>query len=757
MLTKPWKKGLAIGVIAAGILFYLIIPIGLEWYVERNSESLTGRQIRVDDIDLNILTGGISIEQLVVMEADKQSVFFEVEEIYVNVAVWQLFIGRFSLTEVSVNQPQVTVTQLGASFNFDDLMTRFMVSDTTAPPPAPSDPVQYRVENIGITGAVMTYKSLDLSSEIKIKQFNGSCPLISWDDPKELFAFDFLFDKGGKAKGTFLMDIQSMDYLADYSLDSMNIGIFFPYVTDYMRAGELTGLLTSHQMISGNLNKPADLATAGLLRMNSFSLTDPKQDRLFALDEVTIAIDSVNIGKEIYSFDYVSVQKPYLKVELFDEGNNYSKLMKEAPAEGSGISSDSLSKAAAYGNVFALMAAYVREMSHLYAFSDYKADSLVIRQGTLIFNDFTLHNRFNYLLEDLLVKADKVSSSNNNIKVEAASILNHSGRLKGHLLVDPHGFNNMTIEYSITGLKVSDFNPYSDYYVAYPFTDGICSYVSKSTVKDYHLKSDHVLDIKAIKVGKKTKNSTAHNVPVRLAVALLRDKNGDVHLELPIEGNLNDPNYKVGKVIWQVFRNLIGKVVAAPGKLLAGKAGVEEKLLEGFDWKPMQSELNNDQLQSLDALAKSLETTPDLNVELIRMFNDPREMDELALQEGKKRFLFHRRKINSVDSMASHEQAIVDEVHPNDSTFNSYLNQEVNPQGEMISVYEKSRRITGSERLRRKLAGMYALRSEKVYAYLTTVKGVSPSRVAIGDPATPPAIPYATDSRMVFRFFVDDN
>jgi Domain of Unknown Function (DUF748) len=378
-----------------------------------------------------------------------------------------------------------------------------------------------------------------------------------------------------------------------------------------------------------------------------------------------------------------------------------------------------------------------------------------MRRGTLIFNDFTLHNRFNYLLEDLMVKADKVSSDK-NISVEASSVLNTSGRLKGQLVVDPHGFNNMAIDYSITGLRVSDFNPYSDYYVAHPFTDGVCTYVSKSTVRDQYLKSSHVLDIKSIKVGKKQKNATAYNVPVRLAVALLRDKNGDVHLELPIEGNLNDPNYKVGKIIWQVFRNLISKAVAAPGKLLAGKAGVEAKLLEGFEWKPLQTTLTEAQMQSLDALVRSLETTPEMKVEVVRINNDALETDELAVREGKKRFLFFHRRIGSEDAIQPDEMAKVDEVHHNDSTFNAYLNQQVKTDGELVSVYEKSRRLAGNDRLRRALAEIYQRRTDAVVNYLTTVKGLSSERFSVGDPATPPTIAYATSSSMTFRFFVDE-
>jgi hypothetical protein len=266
-----------------------------------------------------------------------------------------------------------------------------------------------------------------------------------------------------------------------------------------------------------------------------------------------------------------------------------------------------------------------------------------------------------------------------------------------------------------------------------------------------------VLDIKSIKVGKREKNKTAYNIPVRLAVALLRDKNGNIHLELPIEGNLNDPKYKVGKIIWQVFRNLITKAIASPGKLLASKAGVEEKLLEGFSWKPLQTELDPAQIQSLEALVKSLETTPEMNIELTRNYNDQRELDELALREGKKKFLFFHKRISSEDKMTANDQAMVESIHPNDSAFHSYLNQQVNAQGDMISVYEKSKRLSGKDRISDQLQEIYRLRAENVFTYLTVTKGLVATRITMVIPSEQVPVSYATDSLVTFRFFVDDN
>lgn len=754
-LRKRWVKVALASVSILLVVCYLILPVAVKWYVESYDEDLTGRQIEIGDIDFNLLTGGVTVEGLVIRETDKQTPFVQADRIFVNLELWSIVFGTYAVNELSVDQLFVAIRQRGTAFNLDDLLARFSSGDTTTSQ-EPSEPISYRLSNLKLSGGTFLYLNQDLPAELKLVRLNAGTVGIRSDDPMQRYTFDFGFDQGGTARGDFELNLTTLAYRTTYELDSLNLGIFYPYIAEYMQAGKLEGLFTSHQSIAGNFNTPTALATTGMLKVNDFSLTDPKEEKLFGLKEVRMEIDSVDLGQEIYDFRYVSALQPYLKVELFEEGNNFSRLMKEPSEESSGISSDSLSKAAAYGNVFALMAAYVREMSRLYAFSDYRADSLVIRRGTLVFNDFTLHNRFNYLLEDLLVKADKVSSDNANIKVEAASILNTSGRLQGQLLVDPHGFNNMAIDYSITGLRVSDFNPYSDYYVAHPFTDGVCTYVSKSTVRDNYLKSNHKLDIESIKVGKKVKNKTAYNIPVRLAVALLRDKNGDVHLELPIEGNLNDPKYKVGKVIWQVFRNLISKAVAAPGKLLAGKAGVEEKLLEGFAWSPLQTELTTAQMQSLDALVKSLETTPEMKVELTRVYNQPLETDELAVREGKKKFLFFHRRIGSEEEVRPDEMAALEEVHHNDSTFNAYLNQQVKSDGELVSVYEKSRRLSGSEKLQRKLADIYQKRAEGVMNYLTTAKGLSPERFTFADPDPAPSLPYATPSRLNFRFYVDD-
>ena len=86
---------------------------------------------------------------------------------------------------------------------------------------------------------------------------------------------------------------------------------------------------------------------------------------------------------------------------------------------------------------------------------------------------------------------------------------------------------------------------------------------------------DRLLDPKNSSVTLLTK---AVNLPLKLAVALLSDANGVIDLDFVVEGDLNDPEFKFGGIIWKVLKNIIAKTVGSPLTLLAGLVGGGENL-----------------------------------------------------------------------------------------------------------------------------------------------------------------------------------
>jgi hypothetical protein len=244
-------------------------------------------------------------------------------------------------------------------------------------------------------------------------------------------------------------------------------------------------------------------------------------------------------------------------------------------------------------------------------------------------------------------------------------------------------------------------------------------------------------------------------MPIRFVVALLRDKNGNVNLELPIEGNLDDPKYKIGKVIWQVLKNLISKAAAAPGKLLAKKSGIDEKLLEGVTWQTLQTELDENQKKSLDAMISSLNATPELKLDLVKVYNFQKELDELALRESKKRYLFFHRKISSEDDESEESGRAVDSLHPQDSLFMAYVEQHSQTENSMLSIFDKSKRLIGNDRLQNKLNQVFDKRMMAVEEYFK-LKQADLTRVRIVQPSELKEVAYEIPSRMVSNFFVEE-
>jgi hypothetical protein len=109
---------------------------------------------------------------------------------------------------------------------------------------------------------------------------------------------------------------------------------------------------------------------------------------------------------------------------------------------------------------------------------------------------------------------------------------------------------------------------------------------------------------------------TATKLPVLLAVALLKDGNGTIHLDLPIQGSLDDPQFSVWGVVVQIFVNLITKAVTAPFALLGALAGGHGEELAFVEFVPGRVELSPPAEAKLQSLAKALTDRPALKLDV---------------------------------------------------------------------------------------------------------------------------------------------
>jgi hypothetical protein len=732
-------------------LLVILLPTITEYVIEKYSEDWIGRKVEMEDLYLNLLTGEVEFEQLKVHEHQSASLFFQCESLYTNVTLYKLFRNRYEFTETRLLQPILQIIQTDSTFNFDDLLAlgnKSEETETTSPTP----PVQYWINNILVEKGILRYANQNIGNEVVLAGLHIACPVIQWDQPDTKYNTEFSLQSGGKINADFLLNHDSLNYQLRLQAESLNINLLLPYLQEYLKVNNLSGAITSSFQLTGDFNQVDALATSGDFTLENFSLIDSREDSVAAFKELLFEIDTLNVTDNIYNFRNISLTAPFLKYEMYENGDNFTALLSD-PLLDSTTVADSV-YANEYANPFVLMAGLISNITSNYIISNYEADSLIVTGGNIIYQDYTLHDKFAYNLESLSMITDRVSSDSSRIKIDIKSTLNNSGNLTAQLSVSPKDFMDMELYYKITDLLISDFTPYSTYYVAHPFWDGVVYYDSKNIIIDRNLISENSFRVERIELGDKITNETAYKLPLKLAVALLKDIHGNIELDIPIEGDLSDPKYKLWKAIVKVLENLIVKAVTSPYRLLARSLGANEDDLKGIHFDELQDSLTQKQQKGLDLIAKVLNAKPDLKAELIDVSDSVNELETLAITEAKKQFYLENHP--DEDEFSALLIDSIGKISSNDSLFNAYLNQKLNLDATtLMPIYSKCIQLIGESNLGEQLATIRQKREQYVKTYLLENKEVAQERLLVSGITANDTLKPAPHPMFVINYFVE--
>jgi hypothetical protein len=162
-------------------------------------------------------------------------------------------------------------------------------------------------------------------------------------------------------------------------------------------------------------------------------------------------------------------------------------------------------------------------------------------------------------------------------------------------------------------------------------------YRGKTVIKSRQINSENKLIIRNAKLGKKS--GGLMNIPLKLALYLLKDINGDVILDLPLTGDLNDPKTKIGKIIWTTLKNVIVKIVASPFRALSNVVGIDPTEVKGLQFNYSDTTLTDNHLRRIKLFTELEKKKPDMKIDL-NYFNDSElEKKEIAIAEAGKLFL----------------------------------------------------------------------------------------------------------------------
>jgi len=188
-------------------------------------------------------------------------------------------------------------------------------------------------------------------------------------------------------------------------------------------------------------------------------------------------------------------------------------------------------------------------------------------------------------------------------------------------------FVDISIAFTNTGLTA--FSPYTEKFAGRPLEKGKLSLALHYQITQKALNAENGIFIDQLTLGAKNNSTNATSLPVKLAIALLKDRNGRIKLDVPVQGRLDDPKFKLGPIIWGVVENLIIKAATSPFSLLGAMFGAGDELsFVAFD--PGLADISQAESKKLDTLAKALYERPALNLEINGSVDPAKDREEMA-------------------------------------------------------------------------------------------------------------------------------
>jgi hypothetical protein len=195
-------------------------------------------------------------------------------------------------------------------------------------------------------------------------------------------------------------------------------------------------------------------------------------------------------------------------------------------------------------------------------------------------------------------------------------------------------------------LDLAPLSPYSVRYAGHGIDRGKMSMdVNYKIAPDGQLTATNKLVLNQLQFGEAVEGAP-NSLPVRLAVALLADRNGVIDVDLPLSGSLNDPQFSIGPLIFKAVVNLIVKAVTSPFSLLTGGlggGGGGESSTVAFE--PGSAVLGDSARQSLDKVAKALTERPTLQMTVVGTASLERERDAYQRQRLRQLAQAEKRRI----------------------------------------------------------------------------------------------------------------
>ncbi len=384
-------------------------------------------------------------------------------------------------------------------------------------------------------------------------------------------------------------------------LEAFDLETIQPYLDRYTKMDLLSGLLTTELAVT--LLADGGFAAEGAIQVDKLRTVDKALQEDF--------IKWARMRAEGFSYDgrtadlrikTLRLRSPYARVIIAaDETINVVEIMTPA------------SPAPAYNATVQV----ATEEGPPTQDTKIRIDNVVIEDGSLNFADFWIQPNYRVGIEQLggdIVGLSSDPASRATLDLEGKVDRYAPATIKGTMnLLSADLYTDINLKFA--GVDMTSVTPYAGRFAGYKIEKGKLSIDVTYLVENRSLDAKQKFVVDQLQLGEKVESPDAVSLPLKLAVALLKDKNGVIDIDLPMTGSIDDPKFKLGPLIWKAFIGLLTKIATAPftliGKLFGG--GPEVNAVE-FD--AGATDLDPASLERMTSVQKALVERPALQVDV---------------------------------------------------------------------------------------------------------------------------------------------
>jgi len=586
---EPWTFSLA----KAGIE-----GIGLQW-----SDNAPLEPYRATVANLKIQSGAISSDEAVPLNIEMSADALRLVRQSDNFAIVGLDglgiegieidrAGRFAkVRKLSLLQPTLSVKRLHDGSI--DLSRYAYASKSPSEPTAKEAPWGYRLEEIDLHQGSVAFAD-EVPKKPVIVNLDQMNVAVTGFENNPSVKNNVVFSTRINQKST--LDLKSdlirspMRSSGEMVLKGLDVSLFDPYIEPSSYASLRRGILSVTANYDYGANKSA---VKGKVALSDWVVNDSRDDSVllgwqnigatpfvYAYPDNRLKINQLAIDG-LYANALIDAQKVF----------NFSTLGKRGTSETNTTKSSS--------NPFGI-----------------DIVKLLVRDSSATFSDQSLPLPFKTYIHDLEGSVLGISTTKDVrtfVKLRGGVDQYGLAKVDGSLNTKaPKEFTDIKVAFDNLGLE--HYTPYSLQFLGYKIDGGKLFLNLGYKIDGGKLNGANQVVIKQIQLGAEKEGGSPW--PMRLVVALLEDSDGVIDVDLPIEGDVNNPDFKYGKVVWQVIGNLFTKAVTSPFRLLGSMLGIDSDKLSSIDFEGGSSVLLPPQIEKLDQITAMLSKRPKLMLEV---------------------------------------------------------------------------------------------------------------------------------------------